>query len=65
MLEQTKILKDKAEKGRQLYRSGLIKQSEAKKMVAPYLDAVNKKSVELAKKFGLKPRKVQFRSYVR
>lgn len=65
MKEETKVLKEKAEQGRQLYRSGMIEQSEAKKMVAPYLDAVNKKSVELAKKFGMKPRKVQFRSYVR
>lgn len=65
MKEETKVLKAEAERGRQLYRSGLIEQSEAKKMVTPYLDAVNKKSVELAKKFGQKPRKVQFRSFVR
>lgn len=63
--EETKVLKEEAERGRQLYRSNLIDQSEAKKMVTPYLDAVNKKAVELAKKFGQKPRKVQFRSYVR
>ena len=65
MKEETKALKEAAERGRQLYRLSLIEQSEAKKMVTPYLDAVNKKSVELAKKYGLKPRKVQFRSYVR
>lgn len=65
MKEETKVLKEKAEQGRQLYRSNLIDQSEAKKMITPYLDAVNKKAVEIAKKYGMKPRKVQFRSFVR
>lgn len=65
MKEETKALKAEAERGRQLYRSSLIDQSEAKKMITPYLDAINEKAVEIAKKYGMKPKKVQFRSFVR
>ena len=65
MKEETKVLKAEAERGRQLYRSSLINQSEAKKMVNPYLEAVNEKAIEIAKKYGMKPKKVQFRSFVR
>lgn len=65
MKEETKALKEEAERGRQLYRSSIIDQSQAKKMINPYLEAVNEKSVEIAKKYGMKPKKVQFRSFVR
>lgn len=65
MTEETKILKEEAERGRQLYRLDLIERSEAKKMIIPYLDAVNEKSVEIAKKYGMRPKNVQFRSFVR
>lgn len=65
MTTETKILKEEAERGRQLYRLNLIDQSEAKKMINPYLNAVNEKAIEIAKKHGMKPRKVQFRSFVR
>ena len=65
MKEETKVLKAEAERGRQLYRSSLIDQSEAKKMINPYLDEVNEKAIEIAKKYSMKPRKVQFHSFVR
>jgi len=65
MKEETKVLKEEAERGRQLYRLNLIDQPKAKNMITPYLDAVNKKAIEIAKKYGMKPKKVQFRSFVR
>lgn len=65
MLEQTKILKDKAEKGRALYRSGNIDIKSAKELVMPYLNAVNAKAKELAKKYNMRPKTVDFRSFVR
>lgn len=65
MTDETKILKEQAEKGRMLYRSNAIDIKEAKTMVMPYIVAVNKKAVEIAKKYNMRPRKVNFYSYVR
>lgn len=65
MSEEVKALKDMAEKGRILYRSSQIDIKEAKAMVMPYLNAVNKRAKELATKFGMRARKVSFYSFVR
>ena len=65
MSEEVKALKDKAEKGRILYRSSQIDIKEAKAMVMPYLNAVNKRAKELAKKYNQRPRSVNFYSFVR
>ena len=65
MSEEVKVLKDKAEKGRILYRSSQIDIKEAKAMVMPYLNAVNKRAKELAKKYNQRPRSVNFYSFVR
>lgn len=61
----TKQLRDQAERGRSLYRSSEITQKEAKEMVQPYLDAVNERGKELAKKFNVRPKKVGFKGFVR
>ncbi len=58
-------LRNRAEDARILYNSNLITREEAKEMIQPYLDEVNKNSVELAKKYGRKPMKVNFISYCR
>lgn len=58
-------LRIKAEEARILYNSNLITRDEAKEIIQPYLDEVNKKSIELAKKYGRKPMKVSFISYCR
>ena len=65
MSEEVKILRERADKGRMLYRSNQIKIDEAKEMVMQYLNAVNKRAKELAVKFGMKPKKVNFYSFVR
>ena len=40
-----------------LYRLGKISREEAKEHIAPYLDYVNEKSKELAKKYNQRDRK--------
>lgn len=58
-------LRNKAEEGRYLYRINKISREEAKIMIEPYLDAINNKQKELAKKYNQKVKKVTFASYVR
>lgn len=59
------MLRTKAEEAKILYNSNLITRNEAKEIIQPYLDEVNKKSIDLAKKYGRKPMKVSFISYCR
>lgn len=65
MNEETKVLKQNAEEGKFLYNIGKISRDEAKKQVTPYIEAFNKKSIEIAKKYGMKPKKISFVSFVR
>lgn len=65
MSEEVKVLKDRAEEGRMLYRSGSIDMKKAKTIIMPYLNVVNDKAKELAKKYHMRPRKVNFYSFVR
>lgn len=65
MTDEVKMMQQQAEEGRSLYRMGEIQVDEAKEMVMPYLNAVNKRAKELAVKFGMKPKKVNFYSFVR
>jgi len=58
-------LRAKAEEARALYRMGMISKKEAKIIINPYIDAVNEKSRELAKKYQQKPRYVSFEAYCR
>lgn len=58
-------IREKAEFYRALYRNGVITREEAKENIMPYLDLVNKKAKEIAKKYNQKPKKVNFSSYVR
>jgi hypothetical protein len=44
---------------------GAIDYDKAKKMAQPHIDAINRKSVEIAKKHGVKARKTSFRDFVR
>lgn len=65
MKAEVKELRDTAEKGKMLYRASQISIEEAKQMVMPYLNAVNKRAKELAKKYNQRPRSVNFYSFVR
>lgn len=58
-------LKEQAEKGKALYRSGQISRNEAVEMVAPYINAFNAKSREIAKKYGQRAKTISFAQFVR
>lgn len=65
MNDEVRILKNEAEKARVLLRSGIIDLTEAKVRVKPYIDLVNKKSKEIAKKYNQRPRMVTASSFLR
>lgn len=65
MSEYVQQLKQKAEVARMAYRQGLITREEAKEEITPYLNALNSRSRELAKKYNQKPKLVSFISYIR
>ena len=58
-------LKDKAIMARCLYADGIITRDEAKSVIMPYLEKVNEKSEELAKKYKTKAKKVSFTAFCR
>ena len=47
------------------YRLGFILREEAKEHIMPYLDYVNEKSKELAKKYSQKHKEITFSYYLR
>lgn len=65
MEEEIALLKQKAEEGRILYKQNKIIREEAKQHIIPYINEVNNKSKEIAKKYGQKPRLVNFNSFIR
>ncbi len=50
---------------RAMYKAGLIDRATAKEKIAPYVDAFNLKTVEIAKKYNMKPKKISFAGFVR
>lgn len=58
-------LKRNAEKGRVLYNNGEISRDEAIILIMPYIDTFNKKSLEIAKKYNMKPKKITFAQFIR
>ena len=48
-----------------LYRLGKISREEAKEHIMPYLDYVNEKSKEIAKKYNQKHKEITFSYYLR
>lgn len=59
------LIKEKAETARINYRIGLISREEANLDILPYLNILNSKSKEIAKKYNQKHRDVSFTEYVR
>jgi len=45
-------------------KMGAIDYDKAKKMAQPHIDAINEKSREIAKKYGVKPRLVGFHNFI-
>jgi len=58
-------LRVQAEEYRILYKTGQCAREEAKNKIQPFLNVINKKSIELAKKYNQKPKKISFAIYVR
>lgn len=65
MSVEMQALKDKAEKGRVLYNTGHIERKEAEAMIMPYINAVNARSKELARKYNQRPRLTNFKAFIR
>lgn len=60
-----KLLKERADKARSLYRSNLINREEAIEQIEPFIQAYNKKSKEIAKKYGQRPKTISIISFLR
>lgn len=58
-------LKEQAEKGKALYKTGQISRNEAVEMVAPYINAFNAKSKEIAKKYNQRAKLISFATFMR
>ncbi len=65
MNEEVLEAKARAEIARLKYGTKQITREEALEEIMPYIDMVNKRSVELAKKYNQKPKKVSFNVFVR
>jgi len=44
---------------------GAITYDDAKKQATPHIEAFNKRAAEIAKKHGVKPRQINFASFMR
>lgn len=62
---ENKALKDKAYIAKFKLMHGEISYEEALEQVKPYIDAVNEKSKEIAKKYGMRPKLVNAKGYLR
>lgn len=60
-----KLLKEKAELARAAYRINLIDREEAIKDITPFVEAYNKKSKEIAKKYNQRPKTISVISFLR
>ncbi len=65
MKAEIRELKQKAEQARMLYRMGEISHEQAKKEVKLYVETVNAKSKEIAKKYNQRPRLVDIAGFLR
>lgn len=54
-----------AERYRAQYNMGLCSREIAKENIMPYLNEINKRAVEIAKKYNKKPKKITFSYYIR
>lgn len=65
MTTDVKILYNQANKARADYRMGKIDRATCADLIKPYADVVNAKAAEIAKEFGMKPKKFSLISYLR
>ena len=65
MSNDVQLLKERAENGRDLYKMNHISREEAKEYIMPYINAVNAKSKELAKKYKVRAKLINFAGFLR
>lgn len=65
MTQNIHQLKFDADSAKLMYQRGAISREKAKEMIMPYINLYNEKSQEIAKKHGMKAKKINFCSYVR
>lgn len=65
MKDTDKLIKQKAEEAKIKFKAGLISYEQANKEIKPYIDIVNKKSVELAAKYNVRPLRTNVKAYLR
>lgn len=54
-----------AQETKMLYKSGIITQKQAKKLLKPYEEYFNKMSEQIAKKYDQKPKHFSFSAFMR
>lgn len=64
-VDEMEELKRKAEEGRILYNRGEISREEAKEYIMPYINYFNDKAKDIAKRYGMKPKTIDFGQYMR
>jgi len=57
--------KQRALEAKCLYNRGVISREEAIRMIEPYKQAFNKKSVELAAKYNVRPQRFSIAAFLR
>lgn len=50
---------------KQQYNAGVITREQAKEQLKPFINLYNSKSIELAKKYGQKPKQFGFAGFMR
>lgn len=65
MTSETRKLLDQATKARNDYHLGLIDRPTCADLIKPYADLYNVRAAEIAKEFGMKPKKFSLISYLR
>jgi len=64
-MDEKDILFNKATEARNKYVAGYISKEEALKDINPYIEFFNKKSAEIAKKYGRRPQKLNVNYFMR
>jgi len=58
-------LRNRAFEARDCYRLGAIGRNEAREAIQPYIRAYNTKAAEIAKKYGMRPKKISLAAFLR
>lgn len=65
MSDEIRILKERADAARILYKRNMIDRDEVFFEIYPYIVAYNERSKEIAKQFNIRPKQIHFASFLR